>query len=98
MCWSRNLWLLAGPVALQIPSELDSVANGENIHAPAVFLLADQDEIVEPRFQKMVVDAYAGEKRVIQLRGAHHNSPIEGAVVADLHDAVEWLLPRKNSP
>jgi pimeloyl-ACP methyl ester carboxylesterase len=92
-----NLWLLAGPVAFQIPAELDSVANAKNVHAPAVFLLADQDEIVAPRFQKLVVDAYAGEKRVIALRGAHHNSPIEGAALADLHKALDWLLPRSEA-
>lgn len=89
-----NLWLLAGPVARQIPRELDSIANSKAIHAPAIFLLAEQDEIVASRFQQLVVDAYAGEKRVIALRGAYHNSPIEGAGLADLHRALDWLLPR----
>jgi hypothetical protein len=91
-----NLWLLAGPVALQIPRDLDNIANGKRAHAPAIFLLADQDEVVAPRFQKLVIDAYAGEKRVIALRGAHHNSPIEGAAVADLYQALDWLLPRSD--
>src|ERR1043166_1883582 len=60
-----NLWLLAGPVALQIPKELDSVVNAKASRAPAIFLLAERDEVVAPRFQHLVVDAYAGEKRVI---------------------------------
>ena len=90
-----NLWLLAGPVAAQIPRELDSVSNAKSVHAPAVFLLAEQDEIVAPRFQQLVVNAYAGEKRIIHLRGAHHNDPIEGTAVADLHKALDWLLPRE---
>jgi hypothetical protein len=64
------------------------------VRAPAIFLLADQDEIVAPRFQKLVLDAYAGEKRVITLHDSYHNSPIEGAAVADLHTALEWLLSR----
>ena len=89
-----NLWILAGPVAAQIPSDLDSIANARAVHAPAIFLLAEQDEIVAPRFQHLVVDAYAGEKRVIALRGAHHNSPIEGAALADFSNALDWLLPR----
>ena len=92
-----NLWLLAGPVAAQIPSDLDSVANARAVHAPAIFLLAEQDEIVASRFQRLVVDAYAGEKRVISLRGAYHNSPIEGAGLADLYKALDWLLPRNKS-
>ena len=89
-----NLWVLAGPVAAQIPSDLDSIANARAVHAPAIFLLAEQDEIVAPRFQRLVVDAYAGEKRVITLRGAHHNSPITGAGLADFYNAIDWLLPQ----
>lgn len=92
-----NLWLLAGPVAAQVPSDLDSIANARAVHAPAIFLLAEQDEIVAPRFQQLVVDAYAGEKRVIALRGAYHNSPIEGAGLADLYKALDWLLPRSKN-
>jgi uncharacterized protein len=87
-----NLWLLAGPVALQIPQDLDSVANARATRAPAIFLLAEKDEIVAPRFHQLVVQAYAGEKRVIELRGAHHNDPIEGTALADLNDALGWLL------
>ena len=92
-----NLWLLAGPIAAQIPSEFDSIANARLVRAPAIFLLAEQDEIVAPRFQQLVVDAYAGEKRVIALRRAYHNSPIEGAGLADLYKALDWLLPRSKN-
>ena len=88
-----NLWLLAGPVALQVPRDLDSIANAKRIHARAIFLLAERDEVVAPRFHRLVVDAYAGEKHVISIRGAYHNSPIEGAALADLHRALDWLLP-----
>ncbi len=87
-----NLWLLAGPVALHIPRELDSLANAQRIHARAVFLLAENDEIVPPKFQRLVLDSFAGEKRVIPLPGAYHNSPIEGPVVAEIHDAYNWLF------
>ena len=87
-----NLWLLAGPVALQIPRDLDCIANAKASNTPAIFLLAERDEIVAPRFHRLVVQAYDGEKRVIELRGAHHNDPIEGAALADLNDALGWLL------
>lgn len=89
-----NLWLLAGPVAAQIPKDLDSLKNARAINKPAIFLLAEKDEVIPPRYQHMVVEAYAGEKRVIELKGAYHNTPIEGAVVADLYKALDWLLPR----
>jgi pimeloyl-ACP methyl ester carboxylesterase len=93
-----NLWLLAGPVALQIPPELDTISNAKAIRVPAIFLLAEKDEVVPPRYHRMVVDAYAGEKRVISLRGAFHNDPIEGTGVAEFYRALDWLLPKANSP
>jgi uncharacterized protein len=87
-----NLWLLAGPVALQIPRDLDCIANARASRAPAIFLLAEKDEIVAPRFHRLVVQAYAGEKRIIELPGARHNDPVEGAALADLSYAVDSLL------
>jgi pimeloyl-ACP methyl ester carboxylesterase len=93
-----NLWLLAGPVAFQIPKDLDSIANAKAIHAPAIFLLAENDEVVAPRYHGLVVDAYAGEKRVISLPGAYHNDPIEGNALAALNKALDWLLARTSSP
>jgi uncharacterized protein len=92
-----NLWLLAGPIALQIPQDLDSVANASTSRAPAIFLLAERDEIVAPRFHQLVVRAYAGEKRVIELPGAHHNDPIEGTALTELNDALNWLLAQPSS-
>jgi uncharacterized protein len=87
-----NLWLLAGPVALQIPPGLDSAANAKRIHARTIFFLAENDEIVPPKFQRLVVDPFAGEKQVITLPGAYHNSPIEGTVMAEIHRAYDWLF------
>ena len=92
-----NLWLLAGPVALQIPRELDSIANAKACRAPAIFLLSEKDEVVAPRYHRLVADAYAGDKRLIALPGALHNDPIEGAALADLHRALDWLLPRSTT-
>ena len=87
-----NLWVLAAPVVLQIPRDLDSVANAKRIHASAIFLLAENDEIVPPKFQRLVVDSFAGKKRVIGLPHAYHNSPIEGPVVTEIHHAYDWLF------
>ena len=91
-----NLWLLAGPVALQVPKDLDSIENAKAARARAIFLLSERDEVVAPRFHRLVVNAYAGEKRVIALRGAYHNDPIEGTALADFYGALDWLLPRSS--
>ena len=93
-----NLWLLAGPVALQIPRELDSIRNAQLTHVPVIFLLAEKDEIVPPRYHNLVVNAYAGERRMIPLHCAYHNDPIEGTAIADLNDAMGWLLAKNTSP
>jgi pimeloyl-ACP methyl ester carboxylesterase len=89
-----NLWLFAGPMAQKIPADLDSVANARAVHVPAIFLLAERDEVVAPKFQRLVVDAYAGEKRIIPLPGAGHNSPMDAAALAGFHQALDWLAPR----
>ncbi|CAN5475464.1 hypothetical protein BH20VER3_BH20VER3_21790 [soil metagenome] len=90
-----NLWLLAGPLAYKIPHDLDSVANAKQSQAPAIFLLAGRDEVVAPRYQSLVVDAYAGKKRIIPLPQAGHNSPLESAALEKLNEALTWLLPRR---
>jgi alpha-beta hydrolase superfamily lysophospholipase len=92
-----NLWLLAGPLAQKLPADLDSIANARAVHAPAIFLLAENDEVVAPRFQHLVVDAYAGEKRLIPLAGANHNSPLEGVGLTNFHQALDWILPRDSN-
>ncbi len=89
-----NLWLFAGPIALQIPRDLDSISNAKAIQTPAIFLLAEKDEIVPPRYHRLVVDGYAGQKHVISLPGAYHNDPVEGAALAELNHALDWLLPK----
>ena len=92
-----NLWLIAGPMAMQVPSALDSIANARAAHGKGVFVLAENDEIVAPKYQRLVVEAYAGEKRVISLSGAFHNSAIEGQGQTDFQQAVDWLIgPDKN--
>jgi pimeloyl-ACP methyl ester carboxylesterase len=89
-----NLWLLAGPLAQKIPADLDSIANARKVRVPAIFLFAEKDEVVAPRFQRLVVDAYAGEKRVISLSGAGHNSLIEGTEFTKLQNGLDWLVSR----
>lgn len=87
-----NAWLLAAPLAAKVPPELDSVANAKSSRGRALFLLAENDEVVSPKYQALVVNAYAGEKRVITLRGANHNSPLDATAAASLEEGFDWLL------
>jgi pimeloyl-ACP methyl ester carboxylesterase len=88
-----NLWLLAGPVALSLPREVDSIANAKRCHARAAFLVAEKDEAIPPALQRGIYDAYAGEKRLILQRGAGHVAPLDNATMAEVQDAMDWMLP-----
>ena len=86
-----NLWLLAGPVALQVPKELDSPTNAAKVTAPAIFVLASDDTFVVPENQIKVVNAYAGPKRVIHMTGGH-NDGVSGQAMSELTAGFDWLM------
>ncbi len=93
-----NLWLAAGPVALHVPSDLDSIANAKKSHAPSIFLLAAHDSLVPPAYQQKVVDAYAGPKHVLRLRDYGHNDLVAGAELQRLQTELEKLLEKTVGP
>jgi len=86
-----NLWLVAGPVALQIPDELDSLANARLVHAPAVFISSQLDQTVPAKYQRRVFDAFAGEKRVINLPDGDHNVTPSARVESELIEDLKWM-------
>jgi pimeloyl-ACP methyl ester carboxylesterase len=86
-----NLWLAALPVAGGIPSELDSLSNAPHVTPPAIFLSAENDSIVPPRFHRMVYDAYAGPKRLVVLPGEDHNTLPDPQLVQEYKAVLDWL-------
>jgi pimeloyl-ACP methyl ester carboxylesterase len=84
-----GLWTM--PFIAQIPGELNSLENAPKVHAPAVFVLAGQDKTVPPRFAQMVVDAYAGEKHLVRIPNAGHNSAIEGDALVQFQRELDWI-------
>lgn len=89
-----NLWLLAGPVALQVPKELDSPTNAAKVTAPAIFVLASNDTFVIPENQIKVVNAFAGPKRIIHTIGGH-NEGIAGDSLNELSAGFDWLMGQR---
>ncbi len=88
-----NLWLLAVPVALGVPSTLDSVTQAARIHAPAVFITGDKDTLVRPEMQQRVIDAYAGPKRRIILVNKGHNDSLDKRdELQEFGGALDWLM------
>ena len=86
-----NLWLLAGPVAAKIPADLDSPVNAARASAPAIFISASADEVIPPKYHRLVIKAYAGPKRVIGVPGARHNDPLPREAAQQLAADLDWL-------
>jgi pimeloyl-ACP methyl ester carboxylesterase len=86
-----NLWLLAGPIALQIPADLDSLANARQLKVPAVFVISGNDEVVPPAYQRKVADAYAGPKQIITAQAASHNTPFTEETETQVREQINWL-------
>lgn len=86
-----NLWLFTWPAAGQIPDELDSLENAARCRCPAVFLVAGGDLLVPPCFQRLVVSAYAGDRRMVDLPWAPHNARVAGPQLTELRSALRGL-------
>jgi pimeloyl-ACP methyl ester carboxylesterase len=89
-----NLWLAAGPVAMAVPSELDSLRNAKRTAAPGVFVVTGRDTVVPIAYQTRVADAYRGEKRFVRLPDSEHNAVLEGAAATEYQAALDWLWAR----
>ena len=87
-----NLWVLAWPVSLQVPRELDSVVNARASTPPAIFLLAERDRTIPLVYQRRVADAYAGPERIIVQRGADHVAPLSAEEARELKEGMAWLM------
>lgn len=86
-----NLWLAAGPVALGVPASLSALDNAAATRVPAIFLLADTDEVVPFPYQQRVRDAYAGPKQTVLMNGSGHNDPLAPSVHQQLLQQIDWL-------
>lgn len=86
-----NLWLGAKVVAAGVPAELDSIANAQHSHVPAVFLMSGQDRVVPPLYQHLIHRAYAGPMQIVLDNEAGHSTPLARHVEAAYLRALEWL-------
>jgi uncharacterized protein len=86
-----NLWLLAGPVAAHVPADLDAVANAARCKAPAVILLSGSDDVIPPKYHHLVVDVYAGPRRLIDMPGSGHDAPLTREAADAQRDAMAWI-------
>jgi len=95
-----NLWLLATPVAMQVPVDMNTPDTAPFAMAPACFLLSDEDSLIPPYYHNIVVNAYGGPKHVIHIPGVGHNSPLTPGSEAALGEWIDqqWLATFKAAP
>jgi len=91
-----NLWLIAGPVALEVPADLNALRNAPNAKMPALFVLAEKDTVVPPRYQHMVVEAYSGPKKIVTVTGADHNDDVSGQSLLEFRVGLRWLISQSS--
>lgn len=87
-----NLYLLALPTALGVPRTLDSEENARRVHAPAVFVMSEDDGVVPLGYQGRVVAAYAGPKEVFSVPRAGHDDRPSPEVSAKISGAVSRMM------
>jgi len=92
-----NLGLISHYIAGQIPADLDSIANASRATAPAVILSAGKDQTVPPKYQRMVIDAYAGPKRIVDMPGRDHEDDLTRDAADKLAAGKNWLWQSANA-
>jgi len=93
-----NLGLGAKLIAAQVPSELNSILNAQLCTAPCVWMTSGQDRVVPPEYQQMVIDAYAGSKKIVTLADADHASPPVANELIDYARKLAWLQEKIYRP
>lgn len=86
-----NLWLAAGPISRKVPDDLDSITNASHCTAPAVFILCGSDHLIRPKYHGLVVNAYAGPKRIIKMPYAGHDDPLTQDAAEALAQGKVWM-------
>ncbi len=86
-----DFWIASSRVAAAVPDELDSLANASPCKEPAVFILAGHDTFVLPKYQQMVVGAYAGPKESVRIASYEHNTPVTAPEVTAVRVKIDWL-------
>jgi pimeloyl-ACP methyl ester carboxylesterase len=77
-----------------IPADLDGIRNARIAKAPAVFVIAEGDWVVPPKVQHLLFLNYSGEKRLVSLPEANHNTPLTSGELAAFREACDWLMFR----
>jgi predicted alpha/beta hydrolase family esterase len=78
-------------IAAQVPESLCSISNATRANVPAVFVMSEKDRTVPPSYQRRIINAYAGEQRLMVLRDADHTTPIDESQVPEYLEVLNWF-------
>jgi pimeloyl-ACP methyl ester carboxylesterase len=75
-----NLWLMATPVAIQVPDEMDLITVAPRVPPtiPTLFIQSLGDSYVPPTYQNDVIEVYRGLKTILHVPGIGHNDGVPG--------------------
>jgi len=62
------------PVGMLLRHRFDSAALAPQLKVPLLCLVAERDSVVPPAHSRKLYEAWGGDKRWVELRGAGHNS------------------------
>jgi pimeloyl-ACP methyl ester carboxylesterase len=74
-----------------VPQELACVQNARRSTAPALFISSGSDTLIPPPYQRQVVEAYAGPRRVLLLPEADHATPMTADEETQYAELLAWL-------
>ena len=82
---------LMNPVVESLCDSMNAMQTARRVILPAVFLQSELDTLVPLAYQNQVVDAYAGQHKIVLMEGLDH-----GGVATELHESliqysIRWL-------
>ena len=86
-----NLGLGVRLLVRHIPAELDCIRNARRAQPPAVFITSGSDTLIAPNYQRLVLDIYAGEQRVLVLPDADHATRMTSDEERQYRELLMWL-------
>lgn len=86
-----NLGLGVRLLVRHLPHELDCIRNAAQARAPAVIVTSGRDTLIAPSYQRLITDAYTGEKRVQILPDADHATRMSDDETRQYHHLLRWL-------
>lgn len=90
----RPFWGAAWMLARRAPADVDALANAAGARAPLAFVSSERDRVVPNCYQRLIFEAYAGEKKMLSLAGAEHGQPLGPEHERAYIELIQWLDAR----